>query len=79
MTDSLLKTGVLGLVLAFVSPASAAQDAQDYPSKPVRFVSATAPGGAVDVQARLFAQKLTESVGRPFVMDYKPGASNRIG
>jgi len=70
---------VSALVLALVPAVTAAQDAQDYPSKPVRFISATAPGGAVDVQARLFAQKLTESMGRSFVMDYKPGASNRIG
>jgi tripartite-type tricarboxylate transporter receptor subunit TctC len=61
------------------SAFAVAQDTQDYPSKPVRLILATAPGGAIDVQTRLFAQKLTESMGRPFIIEYKPGGSNRIG
>lgn len=77
MKGLILKTLVCALALG--STAAMAQDAQDYPSKPVRLILATAPGGAVDVQTRLFAQKLTESMGRPFVVEYKPGASNRIG
>ncbi len=66
-------------IFAVMTSSAAAQDVQDYPNRPVRFISATAPGGAVDVQGRMFAQKLTESAGRPFVIDYKPGAANRIG
>ncbi len=79
MTVTLSRAGFCAILLALCPMLAAAQDMQDYPSKPVRLILATAPGGAVDVQTRLFAQKLTDAMGRPFVIEYKPGASNRIG
>jgi tripartite-type tricarboxylate transporter receptor subunit TctC len=44
----------------------------------VRVVVGLAPGGATDIQARLFAQKLTESMGRPFVVENRAGAGGTI-
>jgi tripartite-type tricarboxylate transporter receptor subunit TctC len=79
MADVAMNGLLCALTLSFYAPYAAAQDIQDYPSKPVRLILATAPGGGIDVQTRLFAQKLTESMSRPFVVEYKPGASNRIG
>jgi tripartite-type tricarboxylate transporter receptor subunit TctC len=52
--------------------------ADNYPSKPVRFIVAVPAGGNVDLMARLAAQKLTEGLGRPFVVDNRGGAGGVI-
>jgi tripartite-type tricarboxylate transporter receptor subunit TctC len=59
-----------------VLPANA-QDA--YPSKPIKIIVATAPGGATDLTARLLAQKMSASMGQPVIVDNKPGANSIIG
>jgi tripartite-type tricarboxylate transporter receptor subunit TctC len=56
--------------------AALAQSAADYPAKPVRVVLGQAPGGGTDIQARLFAQKLSESIGRTFVVENRTGAGS---
>lgn len=56
-----------------------AQDAADYPNKPVRVIVASAPGGASDTQARLFAQKMSENLKRQFIIENRPGAGGTIG
>ena len=53
--------------------------ADSYPSKPVSLVIASNPGGSTDGEMRLYSQRLTEILGKPFVMDYKPGAGGTIG
>ena len=52
--------------------------AEAYPAKPVRLVIGLAPGGGTDIQARLFAQKLSENMGRPFVVENRTGAGGTI-
>lgn len=64
-----------------ISPSrlSFAQGASEYPVKPVRVIVPTAPGGGIDLPARLFAQKLSENLKRPFVVDNRAGAGGVIG
>ena len=53
--------------------------AQNYPNRPVRVIAPYSPGGSVDMVARLVAQKLSEKLGEPFVVENRAGASGNIG
>ena len=53
--------------------------AQGYPAGPVRVIVPFPPGGGVDGAGRLISQKLTEALGRQFVVDNRPGANGMIG
>jgi tripartite-type tricarboxylate transporter receptor subunit TctC len=53
--------------------------AQTYPTKPVRMVVPFPAGGTVDIVARMMGQRLTESLGRTFLIDNRAGASGNIG
>ena len=52
--------------------------AQAYPSRPVSLVAGFAPGGGVDITARLIGQWLSERLGQQFVIENRPGASSNI-
>ena len=52
--------------------------AQPYPSKPVRLINAFAPGGASDVVARSFANKLTDYLGRQVTVENRVGAGGNV-
>jgi len=62
-------------ILGAVSVASA----QEWPTKPVKFVSPYPPGGSVDPLARLFAAKLSASLRQQFIVENRTGASGIIG
>jgi tripartite-type tricarboxylate transporter receptor subunit TctC len=53
--------------------------AQDWPTKPVRFISPYPPGGSVDPLARTFAAKLGDSLKQNFIVENRTGASGIIG
>jgi len=69
---------ILLVCLAGLAPVLAHAQGDTYPAKPVRLVIGLAPGGATDIQARLFAQKLSESTGRIFIVENRAGAGGTI-
>jgi tripartite-type tricarboxylate transporter receptor subunit TctC len=67
------------LALTFAAAASIGSvAAQDYPTRPVKWVVGYPPGGATDIIARLIGQRLSERLGQQFVIENKPGAGNNI-
>jgi len=56
----------------------AADPAQGYPNKPIRWIIDFGAGGLSDSLARIVAQKLTEAWGQPIIVDARPGASGTI-
>ena len=52
--------------------------AQPYPAKPIRMILAFPPGGPTDINARIFALKLGESMNQQIIVDNKPGAGGNI-
>jgi tripartite-type tricarboxylate transporter receptor subunit TctC len=70
----MLKHGFFaGMALLAAVTISAA--ATDYPTRPVRFLVPFAPGGVTDIFARLVSQNLENRLGKPFVVENKPGGS----
>jgi len=62
------------LALTFMGLASA-----QYPAKPIRMILAFPPGGPTDINARVFAQKLSDQMGQQVVVDNRAGAGGNIG
>ena len=67
------------LLACLAAAPAAAQQPLDFPTKPLRIVVASTPGGGTDIAARLIAPKLYEHLGRQVVVENRPGASTTIG
>jgi tripartite-type tricarboxylate transporter receptor subunit TctC len=74
---SSIRAALTILALASVATPGLAQSA--YPSRPVRLIVPYPAGGATDVVARVVAEKMSDSLGQPIVVDNRPGAGTMIG
>ena len=77
---SFLKSRLILIVLCGVAVLfNSTSNAQTYPTKPIRVIVNSAPGGLTDVLARLIGNKMGQSMGQSFVVDNKPGGGGLIG
>jgi tripartite-type tricarboxylate transporter receptor subunit TctC len=67
------------LVAAAALLWAASAFAETYPSRPIKIIVPTPPGGPVDVMARLIANALPATLGQPVFVENKPGAGNTLG
>ncbi len=80
MGTSTQATGAIATAITLLSCAALAQDpSAAYPSRPVTIIIPSPPGATSDRDARIWAQKLTQAFGKPFVLDFKAGAGSTIG
>ena len=75
----MLSTLIRAVCFALGALARLPAVAQQWPTKPVRFVVPFPPGGSVDPLARLVGAKLTEALKQQFIVENRPGASGSIG
>jgi tripartite-type tricarboxylate transporter receptor subunit TctC len=69
---------LISILVGILAAVATANVQQPWPSKPIRLLTGASAGSAVDLRARLYAQKLSESLGQPVVVDNRPGASGAI-
>ena len=68
--------GLLAAGLLLASPLFARAD--DYPSRPIKLLVGASPGGTTDTMARAIAQPLSSSLGRPVLVENRPGAGGNL-
>jgi tripartite-type tricarboxylate transporter receptor subunit TctC len=78
MASILRRSALLSSVAAVLAGQSRHAGAEAYPLRPVHLLEGYGAGGAPDIIARLTGKWLSERLGKPFVIENKPGASGRI-
>src|SRR5256885_13999055 len=68
-----------GTLFFLLGAAASAQDAGNYPNRPVMMIVPFAPGGASDFVARIIQHGVSDILGQQIVVDNRPGAAGMIG
>ena len=76
--QAIVRGVAVAAALIALTPLAAAQG-QNYPTRPVTLIAPWAAGGAVDTVARIVAPKLSERLGKPVVVENRPGGGSTIG
>lgn len=75
---AILATALPAIAVGMAHAQEAADNPADYPNRPVTFIVPFAPAGGTDVLARLLSAKLEQTLGKPFVVENRPGAGTVI-
>src|SRR6267142_3417277 len=70
---------VLRIALALALLLASAAGAQGFPTKPVRIIVATAPGGGYDFIGRTIGERLSQDLGQAFIVENRTGAGSLVG
>lgn len=73
-----MKRNIIGIMLLAAAVWTGGVAAQDYPTRPIRFLVGYAPGGGTDIMARTVAAKLSDSLGQQVIVDNRPGANANL-
>jgi tripartite-type tricarboxylate transporter receptor subunit TctC len=75
---TMLRRKLVGMVLGLIAFSSLAAQAQTWPLRPVRIIVPYAAGGNSDSMARIVAQRLSETLGQPFIVENRVGANGAL-
>jgi tripartite-type tricarboxylate transporter receptor subunit TctC len=73
------KSAVIVALTLAASVMAGPSRAEDYPSRPVRVVFGFGPGSSGDIMTRVLAQKMSQDLGQPVVVEGRPGANGQLG
>ena len=74
----MLKNLFRGTIIAVLAGSAVLAQAQNFPTRPIRFLVPFGPGGVGDLTARVVAQKMSVSLGQPVVIDNRPSAGGIV-
>ncbi|HEV2008936.1 MAG TPA: tripartite tricarboxylate transporter substrate-binding protein, partial [Burkholderiales bacterium] len=77
--DAFKKFALLALAMLGAGSGATAADAQNYPSRPIRWIVPVPAGATTDIVTRLVGQKMSESWGQQVIVDNRPGGAFVIG
>ncbi len=77
-TPKRYSTSAACVLAAIVSLSGATALAEDYPAREIRFVNGYSPGAGADVSARIIGKHIEETLGKPVIIENKPGALTNV-